>query len=259
MRLSKTVPALTLAFVAGAATAWAQSAENLPSVQEVLGRFVEVSGGRNTLLHYKSMTMHGHYQVPARKLDLEGVFYTKDGKMLQEIIYPDGKELSGYDGHTAWDQDRKGVVSIHKGDEIKTIARDADMYYHLHVMQYFKTMKVVDVREFNGRPCYHLKGVNNWGRLNEQFYDKENGLLLGYAFNTAWRGGRGDATVTFEDYTNFGGVLMPAKNTSRDGDALSIFLITAVTYDDVDDAVFVLPDAVRKAQAADKAGRNPAQ
>jgi hypothetical protein len=101
--------------------------------------------------------------------------------------------------------------------------------------------------------------VNNWGRLNEQFYDKENGLLLGYAFNTAWRGGRGDATVTFEDYTNFGGVLMPAKNTSRDGDALSIFLITSVTYDDVDDAVFVLPDAVRKVQAADKTGRNPAR
>jgi hypothetical protein len=52
---------------------------------------------------------------------------------------------------------------------------------------------------------------------------------------------------------------MPAKNTSRDGDALSIFLITSVTYDDVDDAVFVLPDAVRKVQAADKTGRNPAR
>jgi hypothetical protein len=173
--------------------------------------------------------------------------------MLQKSTLPGGKvELSGYDGETAWDLDAGGKVTIHEGDEIKTIARDADMYYHLHVMNYFRTMEVVDVKEFNGRPCYHLKGVNNWGRTNEQFYDKENGLLLGYAFNTAWRGGKGDATETFEDYKDFGGVLMPVKDTSRDGDDLSIFTITSVTYDNVGDAVFRLPEAVQKAKAAAK-------
>jgi hypothetical protein len=129
-------------------------------------------------------------------------------------------------------------------------SRDADMYYHLHVMNYFQSMDVVGVQEFNGRPCYHLKGVTNWSRTNEHFYDKQNGLLLGYAFNTAWRGGKGDATETFEDYKNFGGVLMPAKATSREADDLAITLITSVTYDDVKDSVFALPEAVRKAAAA---------
>ena len=115
-------------------------------------------------------------------------------------------------------------------------------------------MEVVDVKEFNGRPCYHLKGVNNWGKQNEQFYDTENGLLLGYAFNTAWRGGKGDATESFEDYKDFGGVLLPAKDTSRDGDTLAVSFITDVTYDDVDDALFQLPEAVQKAKAALKTG-----
>lgn len=44
----------------------------------------------------------------------------------------------------------------------------------------------------NGRPCYHLKGINTWGKVNEHFYDTETGLLLGYAFNTAWRGLRAE-------------------------------------------------------------------
>jgi len=101
------------------------------------------------------------------------------------------------------------------------------------------------VRLFNGRACYHLKGINNWGRVNEHFYDTETGLLVGYAFNTAWRGGHGDATTTFEDYRDFGGVLMPVKTTTRDGDSLSVFMITSVTYDDVSDSVFELPEAVR--------------
>jgi hypothetical protein len=245
------------AFFAGAdvTPVWAQATEKLPSVEKVLERFVKVSGGRDALLRHKSMTMHGRYQESARNLDLATAFYTKDGKMLQKIIFPDGREdLSGYDGQTAWDLDAHGKVSIHEGDEVKTIARDADMYYHLHVMNYFRTMEVVDVKEFNGRPCYHLKGVNNWGKQNEQFYDTENGLLLGYAFNTAWRGGKGDATETFEDYKDFGGVLLPAKDTSRDGDTLAVSFITDVTYDDVDDALFQLPEAVQKAKAALKTG-----
>lgn len=123
------------------------------------------------------------------------------------------------------------------------------MYYHLHVLDYFKSLEVADVKEFAGHQCYHLKGVNNWGQPNEQFYDKDSGLLIGYEFNTAWRGGKGDATATFEDYKDFGGVLMPAKTTGREGGDISIGLITSVTYDDVDDAVFVLPDAVKKAIA----------
>jgi len=54
-------------------------------------------------------------------------------------------------------------------------------------------MEVVDVQSFDGRACYHLDGINSWGRRNEQFYDEKTGLLIGYAFNTAWRAGNGAA------------------------------------------------------------------
>jgi hypothetical protein len=240
-------------------TAWAsmaQTKEKLPTAQEVLDRYVEVTGGKEALLRYKSMTMHGHLEVPARKIERDGVLYTKDGKMLQKVFLPGGKEaVSGYDGQTAWDIGPDGKVEIHEGDEIKTVARDADMYYHLQVMKYFKSMEVVDVKEFNGRACYHLKGINNWDKVNEHFYDKENGLLVGYAFNTAWRGGDGDATETFEEYKDFGGVLMAAKSTHREGGEVSIFRITSVTYDDVSDDVFALPETVKAALEAKKAGK----
>lgn len=216
----------------------------LPTVQQVLDRYVAVIGGRDALLRHKSMTMH------MKEGDVELVLYMKDTKAAQKILFPDGKTMrGGYDGKIAWSIDTTGKVHVPQGDVIKTIARDADMYYHLHVMNYFRSMTVVDVQPFNGRPCYHLKGVNNWGKVNEQFYDTASGLLLGYAFNTAWRGGNGDATATFEDYTDYGGVLMAATTTSRDGNDVSVDRIASVTYDDVDDAVFALPEAVRKAVA----------
>jgi len=64
-----------------------------------------------------------------------------------------------------------------------------------------------------------------------------------------WRGGNGDASQTFEDYKDFGGVLMPVKTTSRDGNDVFIATVTSVTYDDVADSVFALPEAVRKEKA----------
>ena len=217
----------------------------LPAVEWVLERYVTATGGREALLRRKSMTIHGRNYEPATKREVSGVFYAKDGKFLQVVTLPAGKAQSGYDGHTAWDLDSRGQVTIHQGDVVKSIARDADMYYHLHVMQYFRSMEVIDVQTVDGRPCYHLKGVTNWGKQNEQFYDRETGLLMGYAFNTAWRGGHGAATQVFEDYRDFGGVRIPTKNTTHDGDDVSVFTITSVTWDDVPDSVFELPAAVR--------------
>jgi len=217
----------------------------LPTVESVLERYVEATGGREALLRHKSMTVRGRYQEPAARLDVQTISYRGGARLLQVAMLPAGKSMSGYDGHAAWRVDSHGKVTIPEGDEVRSIARDADMYYHLHVMQYFRSMELIEVRLFNRRPCYHLKGVNNWGRQNEQFYDTETGLLLGYAFNTAWRGGNGDATATFEDYRDFGGVRMATKTTTRDGDSLSVFTITSVTYDDVPDSTFALPQAVR--------------
>ena len=225
----------------------------LPTAAQVLDRYVQATGGRDALLRYKSMTVHQRFQVPAQKIEVESVSYSRGLKSVEKVLLPSGKaDLSGYDGQVAWDVDPAGKVTLYHGDIVKTIARDADMYYHLHVLDYFKKLDVVGVVPFAGHQCYDLKGVNNWNQPNEQFYDKDSGLLIGYRFNTKWRGGPGDTTATFEDYKDFGGVLMSTKTTGRDSNGVSIGLITSVTYDDVDDSVFVLPDAVRKAVAQEK-------
>lgn len=248
--------AISLAWLAAGARpspAAQGTAANLPTTSEVLGRYVRATGGRAALLRHRSMTVHGRFQVPAQNLDVETVSYTKDGKSVQKAFLPNGQQIvSGYDGTVAWDIGPTGRVTLHRGDEVLSIARDADMYYHLHVLNYFKELDVVGVQEFDGHPCYALQGVNNWNQPNEQFYDKESGLLIGYLFNTKWRGGPGDTTATFEDYRDFGGVLMPAKTTGRDADGVSVGRVTSVTYDDVDDSVFALPDAVKKAVGREK-------
>lgn len=250
-----TAAACVLAFVACAGVRATSAQENantsLPTAAEVLNHYVAATGGREALLRHKSVTVHGRYQDRANHLDIQTIGYSKNLKAMQKAFLPGGKLYqAGYDGHVAWDMDPSGKVTIHHGDDAKSIARDADMYYHLHVLDYFKSMNVVGVQKFGGHDCYALKGVNKWNQPNEQFYDKDSGLLIGYLFDTKWRGGPGETTQLFEDYKDFGGVLIPTKSTGRDANSVTISLVTSVTYDDVDDSVFLLPDEVKKALAA---------
>ena len=126
--------------------------------------------------------------------------------MLYEIVLPNGSRYQeGFDGTVAWQLQPGQPAAISEGNEVKSKQRDADMYYPGRILDYFSSMNVVDVTDFEGHTCYHLRGTNKWGIVNEHFYDTTSGLLVGYKFNSSWRGGPGDEFEVFSDYKDFGG------------------------------------------------------
>lgn len=218
----------------------------LPTAQEVLDHYAKALGGKDAMVKHTSMTVSGTMELPERGLTLGRTEYYKGGKRLEKLTLKDGRQqLSGFDGKIGWVLNTKGEASLQEGNEALSLARDADMFYPALVLEYFRTMEVVDVTEFQGHTCYHLRGTNNWGKLNEQFYDQDTGLLVGYRFNSQWRGGSGDTIMTFSDYKNFGGWLMPTHSVYKDADGTVIQNTTSVTFDDVDDSVLVPPAAVQ--------------
>ena len=223
--------------------------EKLPSAQWVLDRYAEVSGERAHLQQHLSMTVRGRYEDPANKIEASTISYTtRDGVTLLCYHLTDGRGgASGFDGHTGtgWTLGLSGKVKLVTGNIALSMARDADMYYHLHVMKYFKQMEVIDVEDFHGHICYHLKGTNNWDEPNQQFYEKSSGLLIGYKFNTAWRGGNGAADNIFKDYKPFGGILFATKLTGHDGNDMDITYTDQVTFDDVKPSDLEPPAAVK--------------
>jgi hypothetical protein len=221
-------------------------AKPLPTVQQVMDHYVSALGGRDAIFKHKSMTVRGKYELSDKGLSLDRTAYYKGGKMLYQVALPNGSHYQeGFDGTVAWQINASGSPTISGGDEGRSKERDADMYYPARIMDYFSSMGVVDVTEFERHTCYHLKGTNKWGKVNEHFYDTTTGLLVGYRFNSSWRGGSGDESEVFSDYKDFGGWLMPTRAVHKSADGTQAETTTAVTFDDVDDSVFVLPDAVK--------------
>jgi hypothetical protein len=222
------------------------SKAKLPSVQQVMDRYVNALGGHDAIFKHKSMTLRGKFEVSDKGPALDRIAYYKNGKMLYQITLPNGSRYQeGFDGSVAWQLNPDNGPAISKGDEVKSKERDADMYYPARILDYFSSMEVVDVADFEGHTCYHLKGTNRWGKVNEQFYDTTTGLLVGYRFDSSWRGGPGDEREVFSDYKAFDGWLMPTQAVHKSSEGTQTETVTSVGFDDVNDSVFALPDAIK--------------
>jgi hypothetical protein len=225
----------------------------LPTAKEVVERYDLALGGRDAIMRHTSSTMRGsteiHRHGDVRTLAFvyfAGAPYLR----LERTTLPDGTGdvLSGFDGETAWGLHPKLGPEVLSGNDRESAKRDADFYYPLNELSWFKSMETVGIEDFEGRPCYRLHGINNWDKSNDHLYDKETGLLAAYEFNS-------DLGLTheiFTDYKKVDGVLFPMKQVvkvkSKEGDDWTVVQVLdfkSVTFNDVDPAVFAPPQAVR--------------
>jgi hypothetical protein len=238
MRLSKTLAVIRLF----PACTWPQAAQ-LTSAAQVLERYKQALGGGQAIQNVQSMTVRGEMEGTGMAGKATFVYRAKPFKTLIKVTRPDGTEITaGFDGKVSWTITPKGA-EIDKDTPLGSIRRDADLQYALHQPDYFRKLELAGVTDFEGHRCYWLHGTTNWGKDNNQFYDVQTGLLVGYRFENDTS--KAISVMRFDDYRNFGGPLIATKNTSRSGDQSQTFTYEFVSYEALDDSIFELPAAVK--------------
>jgi hypothetical protein len=256
-RSSNAAISFTLVAVAavGASSAVQGAPGSLPSVQTIHARFAKALGGTSAIQRPRSMITFGHYDVVDRKGKVRKISFVRYSAQFRQLeIDTDpvrGLSRSGYDDGVAWGINPYPQASpqIAKGALLQSARRDADIYYFAHISDYFSGEDVVGIEAFAGHTCYHVRGITKWGNENNQYFDTQTGLLVGYGFHQWNAAGTGrESTVTrqvFDDYRNFDGLLIPMRISTFDGGRfLAREQDTAVQFDDVDDRVFTLPPSV---------------
>jgi len=240
--------------------AQAQNAPPLPSAKEVVARYDKALGGEAAIRRHSSSTMRGTIETQGATLSF-AYYAAAPYQRVEKTALPNnqGELRTGFDGNLAWALDPRSGPAIDTGDNRESDKRDADFYYPLDELTWFKSMETVGIEEFEGRRCYRLNGINNWGLVNNHLYDVETGLLTAYEFESNAGGAPALTHLIFSDYRPVDGVLFPMKQTVKIkpkgvGD-WKIFLTqtyTSVTFNDVDPAVFAPPQSVRDYVAKQK-------
>ena len=240
---SAVLSVVAVALVAPGISVRAQEAQ-LKTADAVLERYKQALGGAEAVQEVQSMTVHGEIESSARPGKSTFVYYARPFKTLFKVTRLDGTEITaGFDGKTSWTITPQGA-SIDKDTPVDAVRRDADLQYALHQPDYFRKLELAGVTDFEGHRCYWLHGTTNWGKDNNQFYDIDTGLLVGYRFESD-DASKSITIALFQDYKNFGGPLIATKNVSRTGERFQTFTYKSVSYEPLPDSLFELPEAVK--------------
>jgi hypothetical protein len=156
-----------------------------------------------------------------------------------------GEIQSGYDGRIGWSLDPMSGPMLLQGKALEQTKMDADFDASLHTEKQFKLLETVERTMFEGRPAYKIKAVRQSGEEDLEFFDVENGLMLGAMVTRESPMGPVKATHITSEYKEFGGMKIPVKIVQRMMGIEQVITITSVQFNTVDKAAFVPPPQIQ--------------
>ena len=188
----------------------AAPAQNLPTVKEVLDKYVKAVGGRAAIEKIKSRTLTGTVEITA--MNLKGTFEAynaPEGKSYSKTVLTGvGELLEGTDGKTAW------VVNPFQGNREKTGAELTqsrlinDFYRDLNLEKLFPKMELKGIEKVGEKDAYVITATAEGVPSETWYFDTKSGLMLRSDVTAIAPEGNQPISFFFEDYRSVDGLMV---------------------------------------------------
>jgi photosynthetic reaction center cytochrome c subunit len=191
------------------------AAPMLPSVDEVLDRYVRALGGEQALRRVTSRVITGKQDFPTGAGGLIPVasdveIYQKAPNLIVNVHRTAMFTVAdGFDGVSAWTQTTAGAVNTLPNPDQQRTRRRASMYEPLEFKGNYTRMDVAGLEDVGARHAYVVVAVPEGDTAERLYFDTETGLLLRRAVHLNTAAGPSPYQVDFEDYRDSGGVKVP--------------------------------------------------
>jgi len=240
------IVALLAGFAAGAGVAAQQNSpqEKLPTVEQVLNRYVAALGGRAALEKVESRISSGTFEVPEDSLSGTVTFYAKaPNKRRYTIDVPGFGQIDQcFDGATGWASNPQ--TGLRDLGEVETAQERvaADFYSALHIRSAYTELRVRGKEMVGERPAFVLEGRENTGGPRVMYFDAESGLMVRVTVDRDSPDGRVTVENYLDDYREVDGVKLPHLLTQVQPGLHLLTRITEVKSNAlVEDSVFAKP------------------
>jgi outer membrane lipoprotein-sorting protein len=251
-------------------------AEQLPSGESVMDRFVEVVGGVDAHKKIKSSIVRGTLSVPMMGMSAPITIYrASPNLMLNEVDMPGlGKMLEGCDGTNVWGYNALTGPSLKKGRAAED-ALDEAMFDDYNWRAKYASAETKGVEKIEGEDCYKVELARRTGGgtttlvtgagradLTEksgsphvQYFSKKTGLMVKLEAETEMEMGKLQMTVVPKDYRKVGGIIMmPFELTNTvAGQTMTIAYTEMELNADIPKSKFDPPEEVRALLAEEAA------
>ncbi len=189
----------------------ATAVAGLPSAATVLQHFVDVTGGKAAYEAVKSEQATGTFMIAAAGISgTIKVFAATPAKAYAVVDIPGvGKMEEGTDGLVAWENSAIQGARIKSGDEAAAAIREGAMDARTDWTKYYKSAEVTGTETVNGKQCYKVVMTPLTGGPEDDYYDKESGLLIKQSAIYDTPMGKVPVELVMSDYRKQGALMMP--------------------------------------------------
>jgi hypothetical protein len=234
---------LVLALVIAAAAPSAQTAA-LPSIDQVLDKYISGTGGRAAIEKVTSFRAQGTIQVPDAGVNGTIELQQKTGDKASTTVELDGgiRQRDVCDGTIAWSEDPANGVREKSGVELAEARRSAAFARELKMKSLYKTLTVTGREKVGARDAIVVEAVPAEGRPVKLSFDAETGLLLRNVSVRETPQGPLEVDVKYEDYRAVDGVQRPFTIRQVTAMFTAVIQLTDIKHNvAIDDAVFKKP------------------
>ena len=212
------------------------SQQELPTIEQILEKYVQAIGGKVALQAQTSCVMKGSLSVPA--IGAEGtieIYAKAPNKQLTEIASSTlGNSREGFNGTKAWAEENGEVK-----DSPGFAKRDADFYLPIRLREIYPYIQLKGKEKMGDIQAYVLEAPHG-GNPKRWYFDTETGLLVRSEVRDS--SGKVIEREDYEDYRAVDGVKIAFSTRSLEEGLDVITKFTVVKHNiPIDDAKFEKP------------------
>src|SRR5215472_5352122 len=195
---------------------------NLPTAEEVLGRYWQAIGGLEAAAKISTRVQKGSLTVGTEHFALE-IAAQAPANRVTTIHFPGGDSVTGINDQEGWLSTPGHPLRQMSAAEADSARMEAELFFPATLKQIFKEFRVQQQGQLNGNEVYVLTASNENRPAAQLYFDQRSGLLVRVLRFVESPFGRNPTEIDYSDYREQDGLKTPFNWTiSRPGAHFSI-------------------------------------
>jgi hypothetical protein len=215
-----------------------------PTVDQILDRYVEATGGRQAVEKITSRVAKGTFELSTMGLKGEIEVYAKAPNKTLRIQHLSGvgEILDGYDGKIGWSQNPMIGLREKTGAELAAIARSSDIHAPIKTRQLYSKLEFKGKEKVGNRETYVILATPAEGAPVKMYFDTQTGLMARVDTDVETPEGQFHVETTADDYREVDGVKIAFTMRQESSVSSAVIKLTDVKHNvAIDDSKFNKP------------------
>jgi zinc protease len=224
----------------------AKPTEQLPTIDQVLDKYVKALGGKAAIQRPTSILIKGTFEVPA--FNASGTmerFSKAPNKYALSVDIPGfGVIQQAFNGDAGWAQDPQSGLRDLSGVELAQTRREAEMYKDIKLKELYTKLVVKGKDKVGDKEVYLVEATPPEGGVEKLYFDTQSGLIVKTDIEAETPQGKMPVEIYLEDYKEVEGIKVPFSLRQVTPAVSFSIKLTEVKYNvPVDDSKFNKPAA----------------